>query len=122
MNVDSDDAKAAIEIYNACEETLNEMIYYADVFAGYASRLASATTRAKKYQYLVECSKYRDYLDTTMDDVSLYINYYDNAVASYNAGVEISNNETLTLDAVACATRVLSVPASVLAVIKNIFS
>lgn len=122
MNVDSDEAKVAIEIYNECEAKLNEMIYYADAFAGYATRLASATTRAKKYQYLVECSKYRDYLDTTMDDVSLYINYYDNALASYNAGVEISNSEILNVDGVACATRVLSVPASVLAVIKNIFS
>lgn len=122
MNIDSEEAKVAIAIYNECEAKINEMTYNADAFAGYVSLLRSASTRAKQYQYLVECSKYVEFVDTGITGMEAAVSIYTESLNDYNGVRTSSEAETSVLDTVACATRVFSVPASILAVIKNIFS
>ena len=122
MNIDSDEAKAAIEIYNECEERLNEMLYHAEAFGAYAARLRNASTRARQYEYLVECYKHLEFIDPAIEGMANALSIYTESANEYN-GVRVNAEvETAVTDSVACATRIFSMPASVLAVIKNIFS
>lgn len=122
MNVDSEEAKAAIAKFAIYEDMIEEWELNGKLLVDYAEALADAKRTTHKYRALVNCAKYIDKVDSGVEGVADALKLYEEKLNEYNEQINPINEEiSKTVDTV-CAVRVNSVAAAVLAVIKTIFS
>lgn len=122
MNVDSDEAKAAVEKFAAYQATIERQEADGAIFVGYVNALKDARRQAQIYRALVRCAAYADIVDTGVSGVAKALETYNAKLAEYNASIEPQNSEISEVADAVCALRSNSIAATVLAVIKNIFS
>ncbi len=121
MNVDSEAAKNAIAIFAIYEDMINEWELSSNLFMNYAESLNSRRP-AQIYRALVNCAKYVDGVNSDIDGVADMLELYNETLAEYNATIEATNGEISAAIDIACSVRTNSVAATVLAVIKSIFT
>ena len=122
MNVDSDEAKAALATFASYEEMIFDWELNGKLFVDNAKALSSARRTAQKYRALVNCAKYVDKIDAGVEGVADALKTYEKVLGDYNEQIGAVNGEIEQAVDAACAVRTNSVAAVVLAIIKSIFS
>jgi hypothetical protein len=122
MNVDSDEAKAALATFASYEEMIFAWELNGKLFVDNAKALSSARRTAQKYRALVNCAKYVDKIDAGVEGVADALKTYEKVLGDYNEQIGAVNGEIEQAVDAACAVRTNSVAAAVLAIIKSIFS
>lgn len=126
MNVDSEEAKDAIEKYNGYLELVEsieadsaDFVMIVEVIANIDE--VSAEERASTlYEKLTEALALYPYVDENVEGVADAIAVFTAAVADYNANVNAVNADINDITKVSCAVRTGSVLFSALATIINI--
>ncbi len=121
MNVDSEQAKSAIETFAIYEKMIEDCELSSKLFLDYADNLKKAMRPAQTFRALANCSKYIDFASEDVEGVSDAIKLYNEKLAAYNESIGKSNSEVSAAVDVVCSVRVSSIPAAVLAAIKNVF-
>ena len=122
MNVDSDEAKAAVAIFEAFAEELAAQELASAMFLGYAEQLKSAKNDKDTYLALVNCAAYVDGVTDSIDGVAAALELYETELAKYNAKIAPMNGEIEQINDVVSAVRSGSIASAILAVINNIFN
>ena len=122
MNVDSDRAKAAIETFAVYEEMIQNWELSSKLFIDYSKNLESARRPAQIYRALVNCAKYVDGANKGVAGVTEALEIYNTKLAAYNESIAATNSEVSASMDIVCSVRTNVVAATVLAIIKNIFS
>ena len=127
MNVDTDAAKAAIEIYHSYRDTLADIEFNSTMFIGavkvlgQAAALEGVDKEDKTFLALVDCMKYVDGVDETYEGVKAAKEVYTKALDEYNADADAVNGEIAEITKASCAVRTKSIVYTVLAIIGKIF-
>ena len=122
MNVDSDEAKAAIATFAQYEKELNLIKSSSESFIAAANKLSSAKTEQQLYRLLVECYQYVSNVTEEIDGVKAALEIYNTKLNEYETGVNTVNGEISQINDVVCSVRANSIAQIVLSAIKNLFS
>ena len=124
MNVDSEEAQAAMAEYEEIGEKLTALAENSAMFLGYADTLSSSKIRmAQKYRALVNAKKYVELgIDDSIEGVKDAIATYNKALTEYNTVIDNINGDVSNVSNVVTAVRSGSIASVVLAVVKAIFS
>jgi hypothetical protein len=121
MNADSEEVKAAIAIFEKYEAQISEWEDNGAMLIGYSEYLTSKRM-AQKYRALVNCSNYIDKVDTGVEGVAEIVELYYETLAEYTASIEDVNGNVSEVTDVVVAVRTESIPATILAIVKNLFN
>ena len=128
MNIDSEDVKKAVEIYNNYDVKLASIQENSTLFIGYVREISAALkytgTRRENALYagLVNAMGCVDGIDMTYEGVEAAYATYTEQLAAYNNSVDAVNSDISAIADVTCAVRTKTVSKVVLAIIKTIFS
>ncbi len=128
MNIDSEEAKAAIEIYSAYGEKLAGIEEYSTLFIGYVREVSLALKYSGErrenalYAGLVNAMSCVDGIDMTYEGVEDAYATYTEQLAAYNNSADAINSDISGIADVTCAVRTNTISKVVLAIIKTIFS
>ncbi len=122
MNVDSDEAKAAIAIFSAYEKMIQDWELNSKLFLDYSENLKNARRPAQIYRALVNCAKYVDGADEGVDGVSDALKIYNEKLTAYNETINSTNSEISASIDIVCSVRTNVIASTVLAIIKSIFT
>ncbi len=122
MNVDSAEAKVAIEKFAVLEAKVKVAEENSSALIEAVINLNSARTDNQLYEALVECSRYVQNAEEDIDGVSDAIRIYEAKLAEYNAKIDTFNAELSEVNGVVCSARSISISSVVLAIINAIFS
>ncbi len=122
MNIDSEEAAAAIEQFEYYGEFVKATEADSQMFIDYVKTLNSSYNKAAKYRALVNCAQYRDKACADIEGVSAAIEIYEAKLAEYMTNVNSANADIEAMSGVVCSVRTNKVAAAVLAVIKSLFS
>ncbi len=122
MNVDSEEAKAAIAIFTEYEKKIQDWEENSAMLLVYAKDLKS-TRMAQKFRALVRCSAYVGGADAGVSaEVEAAINLYATTYAGYMEMIEPTINETADAANVVSALRTNRLSANVLAMANAIMN
>ncbi len=121
MNVDSDEAKAAIAVFEAYGEKLAAIEEAYVLFSGYANELKAAKNDAEVYEALVKSSKYIEMVKS-VDSLSSSVKYYNSKLDAYNEKYLPRNAEIEEANRIVCSVRTNAISEAVLAVVSWIFN
>ena len=119
MNIDSERAAQAVQIFEMYQDMINDWEANSALFIGYANDAAGARRQSQKFRALVNCANYVDKVDATIAGVASALTKYATALESYNASIEPVRTELSEIGNIVCAVRSESVPAPVLAIVKK---
>lgn len=125
MNVDTDEVKAAIEIFYGYEEKLTAIENDTALFIDAAATISLAEMRGIEsvYEVLVKCVVYYENVDATYSAAAAEaLATYEAAVANYNATARGINAEINTTLGIVAALRANSVPVAILAVVNSMIN
>lgn len=122
MNVDAPETQTAIALFETYEAKLKKIEEDSAMFVGYAKTLATASKKAQVYRALVNCGMYVDGVDESVEGVSSALSTYEKKLAAYNEQIAAVNGDVSNAIDVACSVRSNSIAATVLAVVKSLFS
>lgn len=122
MNVSSDEAKAAIALYDAFTVALQEKEETCAAFVEAATRLKYCKNKKDTYAGLVECSKYLEDVDTEVRGVESALKSYNEKLAEYNAAASTANGVIEETGSLVMSVRTVSIHSAILEIIKNLFS
>ena len=125
MNVDTDEVKAAIEIFYGYEEKLTAIENDTALFIDAAATISLAEMRGIEsvYEVLVKCVVYYENVDATYSAAAAEaLAAYEAAVANYNATATGINAEINTTLGIVAALRANSVPVAILAVVNSMIN
>ena len=123
MNVDSEDAKAAIAKFNDYEEKINLVAESSRLFADKAFFISLAQSSKDQdaiYNAIMDAMLYYQYTDATYSSTMQdSIDSYLEALEAYNAGADVINSEIEVVSGVVCSVRTNKISAVILAVINQ---
>ena len=122
MNVDAPKTQEAIAQFEEYEAKIQSIEECSAMFIGYTKTLATATKKSHVYRALVNCGKYVDGVDEGVDGVSAALATYEKKLDAYSAEIGAVNNDVSNAINLVCSVRSNSIAATVLAVIKSLFS
>ncbi len=122
MNVDSEEAVAAIAIFEDYGKKLAAIEEASVMFAGYADELAAAKTAGDIYEALVSCSMYEELATDSIEGVAKARARYNTALADYNAKYQPRNVEISEANNIVCSVRANTIAEAILSVISKIFN
>ena len=125
MNVESDEAKAAIEVYNYYSEMLNSIEVSSEMFKGHVARFAVLESAgvydlSKIYEILSDCMTYAYAADLGVEGVSEAAEIFEAYLADYLAVAEAVNSGIADATAFVVSVRANMLIPTVLAVIGGI--
>ena len=126
-DVNSAEAAAAAEKYIAYREQLEAYETNGAIFVGlvnglYEAKLLEGVEREDAiYAILVDCIAYVDLVDEGVKGVASAMAAYEDALAAYNAELEIVNSDISESAKITCAVRTGSISNIVLAIVSKIF-
>ena len=127
MNVNSNEAKKAIEQYLEYGDALEAIEENSQMFIGFVReiKLAGKMNGQRKeealFAALVSAMAYVDGVDKTYEGVEEAVETYETALAEYNGVAEDINADISGINDVTCAVRTNCISGVILAIIKNIF-
>jgi hypothetical protein len=122
MNVDSEEAKSAIEIFEKYEKMIKDWEENSAMLLVYAKDLKS-TRMAQKFRALVRCANYVGGADEAVSaEVAAAIKLYAKAYSEYMEMIEPTINETADAANIVSAVRTNRISANVLAVANAIIN
>lgn len=122
MNVDAPATQAAIAQFDAYEAKIKSIEENSAMFIGYVKNLSTATRKSHVYRALVNCGKHVDGVDEGVEGVSAALATYEKKLADYNAEIGAINQDVSNAVGLVCSVRSNSIAATVLAIIKSLFS
>ena len=122
MNVDSDEARAAVETFVKYQDMINEWETAGAMFLGYVSDLRSARRQAQKFRALVNCMNYVDSVSEDMEGVAAALKTYTDALSAYNGDIASVNSELSEVSDAVCSLRTHSVSATILAILQSMMN
>lgn len=122
MNADSDEAKAAIAVFEEYGVKLQRAEEASAIFIGYVAKLEKATKLDATFTALVNCSAALEGIDEGIEGVSEALATYNARLAEYSASISEANAEIYEVNTAVCAVRTNVVARAVLAVINKIFN
>ena len=126
-DANSAEAAAAAEKYIAYREQLEAYETNGAIFVGlvnglYEANLLEGVEREDAiYAILVDCIAYVDLVDEGVKGVASAMAAYEDALAAYNAELEIVNSDISESAKITCAVRTGSISNIVLAIVSKIF-
>jgi uncharacterized coiled-coil DUF342 family protein len=121
MNL-TDDAKLAVEKFEAYSAKLAEMENDAAMFEGYVRKLNSAKNDSALYKALVNCLPYVDKVSSDVPGVSDMLETYNEKLAEYNAKIDGVNAEIAEINGVVSSVRTNVIAEAVISVINKLFN
>jgi hypothetical protein len=120
MNVDSDEARAAIETFMQYQKMILDWEENSAMFIGYVSNLKSARRQSQQFRALVNCMNCIDGISEDVKGVTSALKTYNEGLEAYNAGIAPVNSELAEVSGVVSSLRTHSVSATILAIIQNL--
>ena len=122
MNVGSEEAQAAILIYESVGRELALIESSSESLMAAVAEYNTAKNADEKYAALVKCYYYSQFVDTEYEGVSIALEAYEAAYKEYNAVIEAANNDVANSAAVVASSRGGSgFSAIVMSIINKIF-
>ena len=127
IDANGEEAAAAAEKYIAYREQLEAYETNGAIFIGFVNGLYEANLldgverEDAIYAILVNCAAYVDLVDEGVKGVASAMTAYENALAAYNAELEIVNSAISESAKITCAVRTGSISNIVLAIVSKIF-
>ena len=124
MNAISDEAKAAVAIFDEYDERLTAIQINSELFvqASQDLDLISYLGVEAEFALLSECALYYDYIDVTYSEsIASKLALYEDLVNSYNLAVDSANEVVETSSLIGAALRSGEIPLAVLAVINQLY-
>ena len=122
MNVDSEEARAAIETFVKYQDMINEWETAGAMFLGYVSDLKSARRQAQKFRALVNCMNYVDSVAEDMEGIAAALKTYSDTLAAYNEDIAAVNGELSEVSDTVCSLRTHTVSATILAILQSMMN
>ena len=122
MNVDSDEARAAVETFVKYQDMINEWETNGAMFLGYVSELKSARRQSQKFRALVNAMNYVDGIAEDMEGMTATLKTYSDELAAYNGDIAPVNSEISEVSDVVCSLRTHSVSATILAILQSMMN
>ena len=122
MNVDSDEARAAVETFVKYQDMINEWETAGAMFLGYVSELKSARRQSQKFRALVNCMNYVDSITEDMQGIAAALKTYTDTLAAYNAEINVVNSELAEVSDAVCSLRTHTVSATILAILQSMMN
>ena len=127
IDVNSEEAAAAADKYIAYREQLEAWETNGAIFIGFVDGLAVAEVlegverEDAIYEILVNCTAYINLIDESVKGVGNAVAEYEEALAAYNAELDIVNGDINESAKITCAVRTGSISTIVLAIVSKIF-
>ena len=122
MNVGSDEAKAAIEIYESVGRELALIESSSQALMAAVAEYNTAEDADGKYTALSKCCYYAQFVDKEYEGVSVALEAYAAAYAGYNAEITAANNDVVNSASVVASARAsCGLSAIVKAILNKIF-
>lgn len=127
IDANGEEAAAAAEKYIAYREQLEAYETNGAIFIGFVNGLYEANLlkgverEDAIYAILVNCAAYVDLVDEGVKGVASAMTAYENALAAYNAELDIVNSDISESAKITCAVRTGSISNIVLAIVSKIF-
>ena len=127
IDVNSEEAAAAADKYIAYREQLETLEINGAIFVGYVEGLYAAEmlTGVERedaiYAALVNCIAYVDLVDEGVEGVAAAMADYEEALAAYNAELDVVNSDITESAKITCAVRTGTISNVVLAIVSKIF-
>ena len=127
IDVNSEEAAAAADKYIAYREQIEAWETNGAIFIGFVDGLAVAEVlegverEDAIYEILVNCTAYIDLIDASVKGVGNAVAEYEEALAAYNAELDIVNGDINESAKITCAVRTGSISTIVLAIVSKIF-
>ena len=122
MNIDAPETQAAIAKFLEYERQLEEIELNSRMFIDTVAEFSLSNRTNQIYRVLVSCGQYVDGVDEGVEGVSEALAIYNAKLAAYNAKSDAVNSDIEDATEIVCSVRTGSISATVLAIIKAIFS
>ncbi|MBO7304768.1 MAG: hypothetical protein J6V09_06060 [Clostridia bacterium] len=122
MNVDAPETQAAIAKFLEYQKQLEEIELNSRMFIDTVEEFSMSNRTNQIYRVLVTCGKYVDMADEGVEGVSEALAIYNAKLTAYNAKADAVNSDINDATEIACSVRTGSISATVLAILKAIFS
>jgi hypothetical protein len=121
MNISSDEAKAAIAIYDEFVLALEEKEAACEIFVEEAIKLKYIKNNKDMYATLVKCSQYMEFVDEEVRGVKTALETYNQKLAEYNAKADAADAMISEAGDVVVSVRTVSIHSAILEIIRNLF-
>jgi len=128
IDVNTAEAQAAAQRYAEYRDILGALEVNGEMFIGYvknaknAGKYAGIQKQDALFEALVNASYYLELTDAGVEGVADAIEYYEQALAEYNAEADIVNTEVSEAARVTCAARTNTISATILAIVGKLMA